>query len=36
MRAWSGSDETCLRALTMGCEQNMRAALALGCEGMVW
>lgn len=28
--------KTCLRALTMGCEQNMRAALALGCEGMVW
>ena len=28
--------KTCLRALTMGREQNMRAALALGCEGMVW
>ena len=26
----------CLQALTMGCEQNMRAALALGCERMVW
>ena len=28
--------KTCLRALTTGCEQNMRAALALGCERMVW
>ena len=28
--------KACLRALTTGCEQNMRAALALGCERMVW